>query len=166
MDVAYRASEVLVFLSHPYPQAVPAEPYRLVGANFDDLIELGGYSLDLGMIMPDGTAQLALYWQPKTSIFPKPYKVFVQLRSEQGQIVAQADHYIFEGFITGSILQQLKEQDEWLRDSADIRLPQALPPGTYRLLVGLYDPDTLERVPIVADQSGENAVLLETVTIR
>jgi hypothetical protein len=46
-----------------------------------------------------------------------------------------------------------------------LSLPQELPPGTYRLLVGLYDPDTLERVPIVADHSGEDAVILETVTI-
>jgi hypothetical protein len=165
MDAVYRAGEVLVFLSHPYPQPVPAEPHSVVGANFDDLIELGGYSLDLGMITPDGTVQLNLYWRPQASHFPRPYKVFVQLRSEQDQIVAQADHYIFEGFITSSILQQLKEQDEWLRDTADMRLPQELPPGTYRFLVGLYDPDTLERVPVVADQSGENAVLLETVTI-
>ncbi len=91
--------------------------------------------------------------------------MFVQLRSEQDQIVAQADHFIFEGFITSSILNQLRKEGEWLRDTADLGLPQELPPGTYRLLVGLYDPDTLERVPVVADQSGENAVLLETVTV-
>jgi len=165
MDVAYRAGEVLVFLSHLYPQAVPAEPYSVVGANFNDLIELGGYSLDLSAITPDGSVQLNLYWRPQASHFPKPYKVFVQLRSEQDQIVAQGDHYIFESFISGSTMQHLKEQNEWLRDTADMNLPQGLPPGTYRLLVGLYDPDTLERVPVVADQSGENAVLLETVTV-
>jgi hypothetical protein len=56
-------------------------------------------------------------------------------------------------------------QGEWLRDTADLTVPQELPSGTYRLLVGLYDPDTFERVPLVADQSGENAVILETVSI-
>ena len=91
--------------------------------------------------------------------------MFVQLRNEQDQIVAQADHFIFEGFITSAILQDLIVKDEWLRDSADMRLPKGLTPGTYRLLVGLYDPDMLQRVPVVADQSGENAVLLETVTV-
>jgi hypothetical protein len=165
MDIAYRAGEVLVFLSRPYPQVVPTEPYVVLDANFGDLIELGGYSLDLDAIAPDGTVQLGLYWRPQASHFPKVYKVFVQIRNEQDQTVAQADHYIFEGFITDSIMQKLREQEEWLRDTADLSLPQELPPGTYRLLVGLYDPDTLERVPIVADHSGENAVILETVTI-
>jgi hypothetical protein len=165
MDVAYRAGEVLVFLSRPYPQIVPTEPDVVVAANFDDLIELGGYSLDLGAIAPDRTLQLGLYWRPLASHFSKVYKVFVQLRNGQGQTVAQADHYIFEGFITGSILNQLGQEREWLRDTADLALPQELPPGTYRLLVGLYDPETLERLPVVADQSGENAVILETVTV-
>ncbi len=165
MDVVHRTGGVLVFLSRPYPQAVPTEPHVAVGASFGDLIELGGYSLDMGAIAPDGTVQLGLYWRPQASHFPKAYKVFVQLRSEQDQIVAQADHLIFEGFITSSILNQLRKEGEWLRDTADLGLPQELPPGTYRLLVGLYDPDTLERVPVVADQSGENAVLLETVTV-
>jgi hypothetical protein len=93
------------------------------------------------------------------------YKVFVQLRNQDDQIVAQADHFIFEGFLTSLVIEQLGREDEWLRDTADLTLPRELPPGTYRLLVGLYDPDTLERVPVAADQSGENAVLLETVSV-
>jgi hypothetical protein len=165
MDMAYRASEVLVFLSRPYPQAVPTEPPVAVSANFDGLIELRGYSLDLSSIAPDGTVQLGLYWRPRATSFPKAYKVFVQLRNEQDQIVSQADHYIFEGFITSALMKQLRDQGEWLRDTADLGLPPQLPSGTYRLLVGLYDPDTFGRVPIVADQSGENAVILETVTV-
>jgi 4-amino-4-deoxy-L-arabinose transferase-like glycosyltransferase len=165
MDVVHRAGEVLVFLSRPYPQPVPVEPPVIVNADFGDLIELGGYSLDLGAIAPDGTVQLGLYWRPLGGQFTKAYKVFVQLRDEQDQIVAQADHYIFEGFLTGLIMAQLRDQNEWLRDTADLTLPQELPSGTYRLLVGLYDPDTFERVPVVADQSGENAVILKTVSV-
>lgn len=165
MDVVHRAGGVLVFLSRPYPQPVPLEPSASVNAQFGDLIELAGYSLDLGTIAPDGTIQLGLYWRPLAGQFTKAYKVFVQLRDEQDQIVAQADHYIFEGLLTGSILDGFRAQKEWLRDTADLTLPQELPSGTYRLLVGLYDLDTFERLPIVDDQSGENAVILETVTI-
>jgi 4-amino-4-deoxy-L-arabinose transferase-like glycosyltransferase len=165
MDVVDRGAEVLVFLSRPYPRPLPAQPLVSTHAAFDDLIELAGYSLDLGAIAPDGTLQLALYWQPQAAQVSRIYKVFVQLRDEQDNIVAQADHYIFEGFVTASILEQARQDGEWLRDSADLVLPGSLPSGTYRLLVGLYDPDTFERVPVVADQSGENAVLLETVSI-
>jgi len=165
MDVVHRDGDVLVFLSRPYPQAVPAEPSVNVNANFGGLIELGGYSIDLDAIAPDGTVQLGLYWRPQAAQFTKVYKVFVQLRNEQNQIVTQADHFILERFITGSILAQLGDQGEWLRDTADLRLPQDLSPGTYRLVVGLYDPETFERLPVAADQSGENAVILETVTV-
>jgi hypothetical protein len=165
MDVAYRAGEVLVFLSRPYPQSVPEEPATAVAANFGGLIELGGYSMDLGAIAPDGTVQLTLYFRPQVARFPKAYKVFVQLRNEQDQIVAQADHFIFEGFITGEIMKQLGDEEEWLRDTADLTLPQDLSPGTYRLLMGLYAPESFERVPVVDDRSGENAVILETVTV-
>jgi 4-amino-4-deoxy-L-arabinose transferase-like glycosyltransferase len=165
MDVVYRAGGVLVFLSRPYPQPVPIEPPFIVNANFDNMIQLGGYSLDLETIAPDGTVQLGLYWRPLADQFTRVYKVFVQLRGDQDQIVAQADHFIFEGLLTGLMIDQHRDQKEWLRDTAHLNLPPALPSGTYRLLVGLYDPETLERVPIVADQSGENAVVLETVTV-
>jgi len=165
MDVVYHAGGVLVFLSRPYPQPVPSEPLARVHANLGDLISLEGFSLDLGAIAPDGTVQLGLYWRPGKTSFSKMYKVFVQLRNEQDQIVAQADHLILEGFLTNSGLERLATPGEWLRDTADLALPAELPSGTYRLLVGLYDPVTLERVPVVADQSGENAVILQTVTV-
>ncbi|MBE7554713.1 MAG: glycosyltransferase family 39 protein [Anaerolineales bacterium] len=164
MNVQRQDSGVLVFLSQPYPRPIPAEPLAELHANFSDLIELGGYSLDLAAATPDRTVQLALYWRPKTSQIRKPYKVFVQLRDGQNQTVAQADHFIYEGLLSGGTLGQLKDQGEWLRDSADLALPENLPPGAYRLFAGLYDPATLERVPLVADSSGENAVLLETIS--
>lgn len=165
MEVLRQDSGVLVFLSQPYPRPIPAEPLAALNANFSDLIHLGGYSLDLAAVAPDRTVQLGLYWRPQATHIQTPYKVFVQLRNEQNQTVAQADHFIYEGLLTGGIMGQLKEQREWLRDTADLALPENLPPGAYRLFVGLYNPMTLERVPLLADSSGENAVLLETVSI-
>lgn len=165
MNVVHQAGPVLVFLSQPYPRPAPPEPAVTLKANFSHMVELGGYSLNLAQIAPDRTVQLALHWRFQTAQFSKSYKVFVQLRNEQGQNVAQADHFIFEGFLTGAMLEHLKDQEGWLRDSADLALPQNLPPGAYRLLVGLYDPTNFERVPLVDDASGENAVLLETISI-
>ena len=165
MDLMHNTGGTLVFLSRPYPRPVPVEPPTALSANFGNLLELGGYSFDFTAVQPDGTLQLALYWRPLVDEFPKLYKVFVQLRNGQDQNVAQADHFVLEGLVTNDALQDLRNQGEWLRDTADLALPARLPAGTYRLLVGLYDPITFERLPLVADRSGENAVVLQTVGI-
>jgi hypothetical protein len=164
MKVVHQAGTVLVFLSQPYPRSIPAQPAQTIEANFSDLVALGGYSLNWGQVAPDGSVQLALYWRPLATTFPKPYKIFVQLRDSQNQIIAQADHFIFDGYITGAVLVQLKSQSEWLRDTANLVIPSPLPPGDYHLLVGLYDPTTLERLPLLGDTSGENAVFLNTIS--
>ena len=44
-------------------------------------------------------------------------------------------------------------------------VPADLPDGAYRLLVGLYHPNTGERLPVVNDVSGENAVILGTLDV-
>lgn len=42
-------------------------------------------------------------------------------------------------------------------------IPVDLPPATYRILAGLYDWKTLERLVVDNDTSGENAVEVETI---
>ena len=58
---------------------------------------------------------------------------------------------------------KLRDKGEWLRDSADLRVPLPLPAdGTlYRIYVGLYDSSSLERVPLLNDTSDENAVVID-----
>lgn len=165
MDLVHRTGGVLVFLSRPYPRPVPAEPSVPVSANFGNLIELGGYHLDLAARAPDGSVQLVLYWRVQATRLPRSYKVFVQFRNERDQMIAQADHYVLQGLLTQNVLTRLTAQGEWLRDTAHLTLPASLAPGRYRLLVGLYDPDTFERLPLLDDQSGENAVVLQTVQV-
>ena len=160
MDVVHRSGGVFVFLSHRYPRPVPAQPTMEVRARFDDLVELGGYSVDWDAMAPDNSVPLVLYWRPLTADVPRPFKVFVQLRNGQDEIVAQADHYIFEGWLSVDVLRDLIGQEEWLRDGVQLTVPNPLPRGRYRLLVGLYDEVTGERVPVQADTSGENAVML------
>jgi hypothetical protein len=56
-----------------------------------------------------------------------------------------------------------KASGEWLRDNADLQIPIPLAAdgGPYRIYVGLYDPETFERVPVLNDTSGENAVVID-----
>ncbi|MGQ9501330.1 MAG: glycosyltransferase family 39 protein [Anaerolineae bacterium] len=160
MDIVHHRGGVPVFLSHQYPRPMPAQPKTELFARFGDLIELSGYSVDFGTVAPDNSVQLVLYWRPLIAKVPRPFKVFVQLRNEQNIIIAQADHYILEGLLSGDVLRDLMEQREWLRDGVQLYIPNPLPQGRYRLLVGLYDEVTGERVPVQGDTSGENAVVL------
>jgi hypothetical protein len=160
MDLVQRTGSTYIFLSRPQPAPVPAEPLARLEANFSNVIRLEGYSLDLTTMAPDGTFSVGLYWRP-TGAPSRPFKVFVQLRNAQGQTIAQSDHYLLEGLLTLEAWNALQQKGEWLRDTADLRLPLPANGGPYRLFVGFYDPDTLDRVPILNDTSGENAVVID-----
>ncbi|MBE7554712.1 MAG: glycosyltransferase family 39 protein [Anaerolineales bacterium] len=162
MDSVHQTGATQVFLSRSYPKPLPAEPATNLDANFSNVIHLGGYSLDPRGIAPDGTLALGLYWRP-TGTPARQLKVFVQVRNAQGQTVAQSDHFLLEGLLTLEVWHTLQQKGEWLRDTADLQLPLPLPATgqPYRLYMGFYDPNTLERVPLVNDSSGENAVVID-----
>jgi hypothetical protein len=162
MDSVHESGNVHVFVSRPYPVPLPVDPAVGLDGNFSNFIRLQGYSLDPARITPDGMASLGLYWRP-TGNPPQVLKVFVQLRDGHDQTIAQADHFIFERLIDSDEWSRLREEGEWLRDTADLRIPAPLSAdgGPYSIYVGLYDPETLERVPVLNDKSGENAVVIE-----
>ncbi|RMF00675.1 MAG: hypothetical protein D6768_12320, partial [Chloroflexi bacterium] len=164
MDFVHQSGQVFIFKSRPFPQPVPPEPAMPLDGNFNRQILLQGYTLDLNRVSPDGTASLALFWRPAADVsnIAQPPKVFVQLRNNQGRIIAQADHYFYEGLLTVTEWNLLRESGEWLRDTADLQIPLPLSAdgAPYRLYVGLYNPINFERFPIIGDTSGENAVVI------
>ncbi len=119
-----------------------ATPYQQNGATWEAGINLLGYrfldrSLTLGQIL-----RLELQWQAMKPISAR-YKVFVHLLGEQGQLVAQRDSEPGAG---------TRPTTEWpvgepITDRYGLWLPAELPDGEYEILLGLYDPETLERVP-------------------
>ncbi len=163
MDVVYQAGTKYVLVNHPHPVPLNAEPLEPLSGNFDNRILLEGYSFDLARMTPDGLAPLGLYWRPIGDPPPRPLKVFVQLRDGSGQTLAQADHFIYDGLFTSGQWLRHQAAGEIVRDSADLRLPQPFIPenGPYRLYIGFYDPDTFERLPVINDSSGENAVVID-----
>lgn len=167
MDVAYQAGTKYVLVNHPHPLPLQPDPTVLLSGNFDNRILLEGYSFNLARSTPDGLTPLGLYWRPIGDPPPRPLKVFVQLRDGQGQTIAQADHFIYEGLFNAG--QWLRAQDEGqrVRDTADLRLPLPLAPeqGPYHVYIGFYDPDTFERLPVIDDASGENAVVIDLSSV-
>jgi hypothetical protein len=86
------------------------------------------------------------------------------LRDVDNQTVAQLDYQPYGGILptTAWPLDQVLKETVWFSLSPDVDLR----PGPYSLLVGLYDPVTLERLPVIGDVSGENAVILGEVAIK
>lgn len=162
MELVRRFGETYIFKSRPYAMPVPAGPTTPLNGNFGDFIRLEGYCLNPQALLPNGTTLLGLYWRPAGDLPPTPKKVFVQLRNGQNTTISQADHFIFQGMLTPRRWKKLQQENSWAIDSAYLPLdmPRPASEGPYRIFIGLYDPDTFERVPLLNDASGENAVII------
>ena len=93
---------------------------------------------------------LTLRWQAQKPV-GGDLKVFAHLVDGDGQIVAQRDSQPLSGRKPTSTWTV----GETVVDRLGLLLPsEGQPPsGEYDLLVGMYDPDTLERLPLL-DSSG------------
>ncbi len=121
-------------------------------------LKLLGYQLPTSEIASLPTAySLILYWQAVAEMETN-YTVFVQLLNENGQVVAQVDQPPLNGtaptttWLTGEILS----------DPYTLNLPP-LPLGTYRLITGLYNGATGERLPVA---NGHDFVEVGQVTVK
>jgi hypothetical protein len=148
---------VMVFRGEGLAYDVPAEPDVPRDDQLGDVVKLAGYSRK---ISPEGL-HLTLFWQVVAHL-PYDYTTFVHIRDQAGKTVAQVDAQPLAGDYPTSRWRV----GETVIDSVIVPLPANLPAGTYRLLVGLYRWDTLERLPVVNDTSGENAVELERMTLQ
>ncbi len=87
---------------------------------------------------------LTLYWLSLAQ-FDRDYTVFVHALDSSGQTVAYADQEPQKGNYPTS----LWDVGEQIRDDHTL----ALPPGTYRMEVGLYRADTGERLTVSGNGS-------------
>jgi 4-amino-4-deoxy-L-arabinose transferase-like glycosyltransferase len=150
---------VIVLRSRPAAPLIPESPAVPLSANFSDQLSLEGYDLS----WPAGeepTLGLVLYWQALQPV-PYDYTVFVHLRDASGRNVAQADHQPLAPVYPPT----LWPVGEMVRDYSSLVLSADVPSGSYELWVGLYRLDTRERLPVLNDTSGENAVHLGEVVV-
>jgi mannosyltransferase len=99
---------------------------------------------------------VSLYWRAERPI-EKDYKVFVHLIDASGRVLAQHDGMPSDGTFPTS---QWHASD-LIVDTHELKADVA--PGTYSLVVGMYDPTTLVRVPVASSSSDQ--VLLTQVTV-
>ena len=132
-------------------------------------IRLMSYSLDHIQIAPGETLELTLQWQPSAPI-AKNYKVFTHLigtlnPATNSPVWSQMDSEP----VGGSRPTSTWQVGETIEDRYGLLVPPNTPPGQYTLEVGMYDPATLMRLPVI-DASGKRAmddrVLLDPVTVQ
>ena len=119
------------------------QPTRALDASLGSSIRLRGYDLQTAR----GQVNLKLYWQARENI-GADYKVFVHLLDAQGQVVAQQDRFSGEGVYPTGIW----DVNEKIVDDYSFALQTA---GRYRIVVGMYAPDSGERLGVIDQQGRE-----------
>jgi 4-amino-4-deoxy-L-arabinose transferase-like glycosyltransferase len=130
-------------------ETVPATPQWRTDAVFGGAIALRGYDLDWASW--DGTTPvpITLHWEVLNAI-DQDLMAFIHLVDAQDRMVGQGDGPPCDGQYATSYW----EAGEWLQDEHLIEMKQGVGGlGDRRILVGLYDPRTGERLP-VADSGG------------
>ncbi len=128
-----------------------ANPQTAVKVRFDNIIELLGFtpspeSPPFGNKGEDWRG--TLYWQALVSP-STDYTVFVHVRNQAGQVVAQYDRPPTGGLYPTS----LWEAGEIIKDELNIPLGN-LPSGQYQIMIGLYDLATGQRLAMADSPDG------------
>jgi hypothetical protein len=161
MEQVWTGDNVLVYRTRPNRTPFPTQPSNVINATLNNSIELVGYTLvPSNPQSPISNLQLTLFWQSLAPI-PADYTTFLHLRNSAGVTLAQKDSQPLEGAYPTSHWQP----NETIIDPMTLPLPPDLPAGHYTLFTGLYRLDTLERLPVSNDTSGENAIRLGEVTL-
>ena len=111
-------------------------------ARFGEQIVLKAQNLN-GEMTPGSEFDVVLLWEALQSPNAN-YTVFVHVLDESGQYITGQDsqpdqnRFATRAWRPGFVIE----------DTHSIKLPEDLQPGTYRILIGLYDPSSGERLPV------------------
>ena len=158
----------------PHVFAPPAQMAVASGGRIGDFARLLGFDTEPApALAADGSATIAatsastlastLFWRAEGAS-AVPYAVSVQLLDASGALRAQHDGQPGGGaFPTTSWVQ-----GEILSDTYQLELPADLTPGSYRLIVRMYDPMTLAVLPatVAGGRRAGDALTLATVEVR
>jgi 4-amino-4-deoxy-L-arabinose transferase-like glycosyltransferase len=130
-------------------------------ADFGPAIHLRGFT-QTARLQPGKTVDLKLFWETSNAP-PTDYVLFAHLLARDGKRYAQLDlpyptsHWQANRYITTDL---------------QLTVPASAPAGRYKLVIGLYDPSTKERLPLVAPAppdltiDGNDALILNRAHIR
>ena len=158
MTLEYNERGVMIFRGKGYhPTSQPAIE-RQRQADFDGEMALAAFGLSSARLEPGQTLEVSLDWRALDKAGPA-YTAFLHLVAPDGSRVAGVD----EPILRGVYQPDLWPRDRALPDRHDLTLPAALPPGHYRLDLGLYYPGQADSPLPVAE--GGNRIALTYLTV-
>ncbi len=122
---------------------------REVRANFDNQVELTAYSVHLHPSELAKRVQVELVWHCLEHVTDS-YTVFVHLIDSSGKIWGQQDSLPVRGALPTTSWMP----GEYIRDPYTIEVPAEAPVDSLSLAVGLYKPDSGERL-VIRDRTGQ-----------
>ncbi len=129
---------------------------------FGATICLRGALLPTWTAAPGQTVDLVLYWQALREP-AAVYTAFLHVLDETGEIVLSADHW------PGGLPSDIWDTGQVIEDRVPLALPAGLPPGVYRLRLGLYTADDGRRLPLdgrgADDSAADYLILPWTLTV-
>lgn len=139
-------------------RSAPDESVDNLNARSDAGISLLGYrGWNLSPAAGEVT-QLQLLWRAD-AVPARRYKVFLQLLDSRNQVIAQRDaEPAGESRPTTSW-----QPGETVLDNHGVLIPPGTPPGSYRRIVGMYDPETGQRLKL---PDGSDAISLPPVNVQ
>jgi|GEM_PF-1207984 len=138
-----------------------APPHPLT-AQVGDSIQLTGYEMNPIISDSPPAVLVTLYWQSNRKPLAD-YTVFVQMVGPEGQMGAQWDNPPQAGRYPTSAWNE----KDTIIDRYQLSFREDAPPGDYRLLVGMYDSTTGERLPITIEgqPQPDNAIEVTTFSL-
>jgi hypothetical protein len=136
------------------------QPSIQLNARFGSAITLAGYTLDPGETVRRGRdqqLQVTLFWQAAEPP-AEALTVFTQLLGSDGRVAAQHDGppddgaQPTSGWVPGDTVV----------DAHAIQIDRSLPAGEYKLITGMYDPKTGQRLTL---PDGENYLQIATISV-
>lgn len=163
----FRGVHVNLYLTPPVWQTAMT-PQSVI---FAGGVRLRGFRLSGGeskthelRLSPGDTLRLSLYWQADAPT-DVPYTIFTHLAGPDDQLYGQWDNPP----VRGTYPTTDWSPGENVVDQYEIAVSPSAPAGDYRLLVGLYDPETSIRLPVLAANGqvvGDSVQLGQTITIQ
>jgi len=164
-------------------------PAQIVNRALGGQVTLKGVDLSPPPWGPGQTVVISTYWQAQRQP-DRDYKIFVHVKDASGQVVASFDHYPFESShqylihhtvlnedylegqsledfasypATGLIPTRLWVPGNTLKETITITWPDTIPPGSYRIAIGMYDEVAMEPLAVSDDQSEGDVPTIQVV---